>query len=428
MENWSLLGSLVDKIDRGRSIQSSLKELEYRTKLTSKEHRQLSGLLTEVYRRLNVIDGLIKIDFPNISIMKIPPPIRAQARIIGYLRHFKSDLAFPTDANSNEFIQAVLRHDIEEVVQRATTDFEYLGFRYFFPPWLVRLLTETWGRKEAIRIMEGLNTPPDTFFRINPPKANNVIQSLKDQGFEFTPIRGFPYYYRLTRSPIGLPATSEFNNGELVIQDLASAKAAIVASKGVSENETILDACAAPGSKTTYMRSLRPYANIFAAEYSSRRIKILKRRLKLLGVEESIFIINSDSRALPISTKTSFSRILVDPPCTGIGTIGSHPELKWRLKKRMIKWYTKVQQQILDQMARYVPKGGELIYSTCTLTREENMDQIDRFLAKHKHFELGEPLRDPELGQVNLVKNAEIMLPHKTKTEGFFITRLIKTN
>ncbi len=417
----------MDEIDHGRSIQSSLKKLEQQTKLTSREHRQLSGLLTEIYRRLNVIDGLIKIDFPNTSIMRIPPPIRAQARIIAYLRHFKNDLPFPSNIDSNEFIRSVQRHDIEEVVQRATTDFEYLGFRYFFPPWLVKLLIETWGKKEAIKIMKGLNIPPDTFFRLNPSKANGTIQSLERQGFAFTPIMNFPYFYRLTRSPMGLPATQEFANGEIVIQDLASAKAAIAASKWTSNDDMILDACAAPGSKTTYMHIISPNAKIFATEYSSRRIKILQQRLKLLAVEESILIINGDSRSIPIFASTKFSRILVDPPCTGIGTIGSHPELKWRLKKRMMKWYTKIQQQILNQMTRYIPKGGELIYSTCTLTREENVDQIKRFLVRNQDFELMEPLNNPELGQIDLVENAEVMLPHKTKTEGFFIMRLIKT-
>ncbi len=416
----------MEEIDHGRSIQSSLKKLEQQIRLTSREHRQLSGLLTEIYRRLNVIDGLIKLDFPNTSIMRIPPPIRAQARVLAYILHFKNELRLPSNVDSNDFIRSVQRHDIEEVVQRATTKFEYLGFRYFFPPWLVRLLIETWGEGEAIKIMEGLNIPPDTFFRLNPLKANGTLQSLENQGFEFVPITGFPYYYKLTSSSIGLPATSEFANGKIIIQDLASAKAAIVASNNASSNEMILDACAAPGSKTTYMHAISPDSRIFAMEYSSRRMRILQRRLKLLGLGDSVFVVNGDSRAMPTFSKTKFSRILVDPPCTGIGTIGSHPELKWRLKKRMIRWYTKVQEQILDQMTRYIPKNGELIYSTCTLTKEENIEQVNRFLSKNNEFELGEPLREPELGQVNLVEGAEIMLPHKTRTEGFFIVRLIK--
>ncbi len=433
--SWKQISEAMDYVDKGGSIQNALSLLTKRYKLSSIQHRQINGILLETYRRLNTIDRLIKINIPNQSIIKLPPLIRAKSRVTAYLRLFKPEsqltkhiLSTIKRDKKHPAIRAALERELEEVYSLATSEYEEIGYKYFFPPWMVSLFIETYGKKNSIKIMEALNQPPLTFFRTNPfkIKEEKVIHELSRKSFKSEKIPQFPFFYKLISGPRGLPSTEEFKNGLIIIQDLASARAALVAAKVTPENGTVFDMCSAPGSKLTYFKTLKPSTITIASEFNHKRINILNHRLDTIKISP-IHLVQNDSRSLPLHKKVKFDTIMLDPPCTGIGTIGSHPEIKWRLKKRAIRWYVKNQYSFLKQAVKHVKPNGHIVYSTCTLTNQENIDLIQKILSEEKSIELSETIPEPSLGYpVKEINGTELILPYYQKTEGFFIALLKK--
>ena len=431
---WKQIAEAMDYVDQGGSIQNALSILTKKYHLNSAQHRQINGILLETYRRLNTIDRLIKLNIPNQSMIKLNPVIRAQSRLITYFRIFKPDHPL-TEKILNQFknnthpaIKAALNRSLEEVYSLATNKYEEIGYKYFFPPWMVSLFINTYGENTALKIMDSLNIPPATFFRINPFKIDEkkAKELLSQQNFVFEKIPSFPFFYKLISSTRGLPSTELFKEGKIIIQDLASARAAFITAYFTPKNGKILDMCSAPGSKLTYIKTLTPTTDLTAIEFNNRRVNILNHRINKIKISQ-VKLIQADSRKLPFVFFHKFDTILLDPPCTGIGTIGSHPEIKWRLKKRSIKWYTKNQYLFLKQAVKHIKKDGHIVYSTCTLTEQENIEILNNIMNENSSIKLIESLPEPKIGQLYNGKNGiELILPYHMQTEGFFIATLKK--
>jgi 16S rRNA (cytosine967-C5)-methyltransferase len=197
---------------------------------------------------------------------------------------------------------------------------------------------------------------------------------------------------------------------------------------GPADGETILDACAAPGGKATHLAELLgDRGKVIAIDTSARgiaRIAQNAERLRLTSVQA----IRADaSKALLGDLAGPYDRILVDAPCSGLGTLRAHPEIKWQRNDSDIARLAALQARILRSVAQYLKNGGVLVYSTCTLTVDENEQVIENFLRQNRQFELTEAARYLPEPARHMVRDKYFQaLPQRDDTDGFFAARMRK--
>jgi len=199
--------------------------------------------------------------------------------------------------------------------------------------------------------------------------------------------------------------TKVFEDGGIVVQDQASQLVAALVDHGRGAQTSIFDACAAPGSKTLAMADRNPEAHITAVELHPHRARLLQRLLETAHPSARVHVLVADARRLPLSS--TFDRVLADVPCSGTGTLSRNPEIKWRLRPSDLEDLQARQRSILRSAMAQVAPGGCLIYSTCSLEKEENEDVIEQELEGNNSF----CLRDCGLELSRLKASGELIWP-----------------
>jgi len=242
------------------------------------------------------------------------------------------------------------------------------------PLWLVERWTREYGLPAAQQICQQNQSTPTTTIRLRSPNAE---EELASEGIQLLPGALLSSARRVQSGDI--TKTPAFRERRVVIQDEASQLVASLIGSGAN----ILDCCAAPGGKTLAIADRNPDAQITAVELHPHRARLLQ---KLLNANPHTLVIAADARHLPISHP--FDRILADVPCSGTGTLSRNPEIKWRLTSEDLAELHARQLAILRSALAHLQPGGRLIYSTCSLEKEENEDVIDQALANDKSIEL----------------------------------------
>ncbi len=279
-----------------------------------------------------------------------------------------------------EWTKPLLRDECE------TAHLRDLGLRLSFPDWLVEYFVDQYGLHTACQIMCGLNEKVPRTVRVNSSQytRDEVLHALADEGVTalLSPIS--PYGIRLPAkvNPTSLYA---YTAGMYSLQGESSMLVAPLF--GDLRDKRILDACAAPGGKALHIAELaKNQAEIIAVDLHVHRAKMITAQAKRLGLT-SIRAMALDARKI----EGQFDAILLDAPCSGLGTIARKPDIKWRMTMKDIVKLVVLQAELLDVMADRVQTGGLLIYTTCTLSERENESQIRAFLQRHANFQL-EPL------------------------------------
>ena len=209
-----------------------------------------------------------------------------------------------------------------------------------------------------------------------------------------------------------------FKEGYFTIQDLSAGLTAI--SLNPKPNEYVLDACSAPGGKTTHIAELmQNKGNIEAWDIHEHRVKLVQKNAKRLGID----IIKTDVQdAMEFNEKyvEKFDKILLDVPCLGIGVIKRKPDIKWQRKQEDIEKITNIQKNILQNCSKYLKPNGILVYSTCSILEDENMAIIEEFLNENKEFEKTNII----INQKEI--NGKITIMPNEEQDGFFICKLQK--
>jgi len=186
--------------------------------------------------------------------------------------------------------------------------------------------------------------------------------------------------------------------------------------------ETIIDACAAPGGKTTHIAErMRNRGTIVACDVHERKLLSLSRRADLMEIG-IVRVNHSDARSLGDTFRGRADRLLVDAPCTGLGVVRRRPDIKWRIKPEQIPVCARLQRSILEGSCASVRPGGILVYSVCTTEPEECTAVIESFLSAHNEFRPDEIAWPTALGLADAP--SAMLLPHRHGTDGFFIARL----
>ncbi len=314
---------------------------------------------------------------------------------------------------SANFVNAILRKieksdyqnidDIKETNKR-------ISLKTSMPEWFVDKLINEYGEKEALEICNNLNLRPNNTVRINRLKGNIEIgnQSILD---DFRTITG-------TKNIVKMP---EYINGNISIQDESAGLSSFILNP--KEGETVLDACSAPGGKTTYLAEImNNTGSIVAWDIYEERLKQVDENAKRLGIN----IIKTEVKDASIYDKAydkKFNKILLDVPCLGLGVIRRKPDIKWNRNEENIDEITKIQYQILKTCSKYLKDDGILVYSTCSILKEENINIIEKFLEEEE-FEIVD-ISDKVKKDFKYVneKNTIELFPNE-KHDGFYIACL----
>ena len=325
--------------------------------------------------------------------------------------------------SSANFVNAILRKidkkDYNEFFE-IKNDIERISKTTSMPSWIVEELLKEKDIKEVQKICENSNLKPKINIRINNIKTNKieVEEELKKQNIEYE--QGILEDFLILEKVKNIENLDLFKKGYITVQDEMAGLISLVLNP--KENEKILDCCSAPGGKATYIAELiKNRGEIEAWDIHEHRINLVEQNAKRLGVT-CISTNIQDASKLNEEKIEKFDKILLDVPCLGIGVLKRKPDIKWKRKKEDVEEITKLQYEILEICSKYLKKGGELVYSTCSILKEENEEVVNKFLSENKGFEL-------EKIKLNFCKNMEnnkfIKLYQNEKNDGFFICKLI---
>lgn len=306
-------------------------------------------------------------------------------------------------------------------------DLERLAIATSHPLWLVRRWVEQFGLDATKRMCEANVLPPEQTARVNTTKAtvSDVIAELKKEGIEAVPSTVVDVGVKMVKG--NAAKTKAFQNGLLTIQDESSMLVAYALSP--NETDVVLDCCAAPGGKTTHIAErMNNRGRIVALDIHDHKVKLIEQQAKRLGLS-NIEAKQLDGRQAHTQfAAETFDRILVDAPCSGLGVIRRKPEIKYAKNEKDIAQLAEIQLNILRAVAPLLKRGGTLVYSTCTVDREENERVIAKFLDEHPQYERDHTLalRLPSSVAPYVHDGMLQLLPHHVFSDGFFIATLKK--
>jgi 16S rRNA (cytosine967-C5)-methyltransferase len=292
-----------------------------------------------------------------------------------------------------------------------------------YPEWLARLYLTELGPEGALALAAAQNQAAPVWLRANPARGGREAAALAVTAArpeaEVTPSPDLPDALRL-RGGANPGDLAAYREGLVTVQDLGAQVVGHLC--GAAPGERILDACAGVGGKSTHLASLAGgNAVIEAADRSARKLGLLAEHARRLGAE-GVAPVEVDLTEPGPRLAPAYDRVLLDAPCTGLGVVRRHPELKWRRVAADAARLAELQARLLDALAPRVRPGGLLVYSVCTITPEEGAGQVARFLAHHPDFtrDPPPPLLAPFVGADGRVRT----LPHRHDADGFVAARL----
>ena len=323
----------------------------------------------------------------------------------------------------NAVLRNFQRHGAREMSGKDTV-YDLSKF-YSVPRWLVQLFIDQQGMAKTKEILKSINQPSHVSIRVNTNKTtvSDLQKTLQSKGFDVKPSK---------ISSVGLICesgnlvnTDEFKDGLYTIQDESSML--VAPALDLKSDSRVLDACAAPGGKTTHIASYIKDGEVTALDIHKHKTKLIRDNSQRMGYSDIISTGAIDARKAKDVLNTTFDRILVDAPCSGLGLIRRKPELRYFRQEEDLMNLQRVQLQILDSMVDLLEVNGRLVFSTCTFDDEENESVVKKFLADHKNFEL-EPVKHEVVMDKSVKDGMLKVLPSDYFTDGFFIATFVRKN
>lgn len=399
-------------------------------------------LIMETTRRQNWIDRLLNFLLAPRSIRNLGRKVRAFLRLYVYCTRFD-------EGNSEAKAVAAARtgrrvlgwrslNSVEEILGRiiifdsrklydGLDEFEVLGLETYHPTWFVRYCVNLFGKEEALRFLATSVQIPPSYLRVNTLKMStrDIESVLKNEGIIIAPFEGIENVYEIVQSSQPPIFSSAYREGLFYLQDPASCLA--VQSAEPESGWKVLDVCAAPGGKTSHLAQLMgDKGRIVSIDISRRRLRILKREVRRGGTTIADAALADAFNPLPVVGE--FDLVVLDPPCSGTGTFWKTPSAKWRIDSRSFKRYSRLQGGMIDSCSKNVKLGGFLVYSTCSISLEENELVIEEFLKGHPEFQLVETR--PSVGKPGFegLIECQRLYPHTDRTNGFFLAKMQRVN
>ena len=311
----------------------------------------------------------------------------------------------------NAILRKIEKSDYEEI-SNITNSITRISLKYSMPEWIVKKFCDEYGEEETANICQTLNLRPNISVRINRLKGKMELGE-----------KGILEDFRTITGTKNITKTKEYMEGNITIQDEAAGLSSFVLAP--KEGEMVLDACSAPGGKTTYLAELmHNKGKIVAWDIYEERLKQVNQNAKRLGID----IIQTevhDATKLKEEYVEKFDKILLDVPCLGLGVIRRKPDIKWNRQEEDIKEISDIQFNILKTCSKYLKKNGTLVYSTCSMLKEENDAIIEKFIKEEKFETVNIEEQIPNEFSKITTNNMVQFLPSQNH-DGFFITMLKK--
>lgn len=401
----------------------------------------IHSLVFETVRRLNTIDFILNQVLRKSQVTDLDPLIRNTLRVASYLIHY-TDTA-PALA-TNEAVSIIKRQKTKRLaglvnavlrkVQKINRDKlikscrekGWQEFEYSVPRWFFKYLNRLLGPEEAEAFLSTSLQNPSIYIRINTlnQKTSETLKQLEGDQFLCIPTSEVPEAFKIQRGTSPITQTEAYAQNAIYLQSLASMLVSRILNP--NPNEIVIDLCAAPGSKTSHLAQLMGNrGNILALDNIPSRVQEMYRNLHRLGVRNT-HVILANSFEAPFRESFQAKYLLVDPPCSNTGVIQTRPEVKWTMAPSKIRALNRVQTSLLNEGSRYVSPGGFIVYSTCSVTLDENEHLIRDFLDRNPSFDLVPT--DPQLGSEGFegFANCQRLFPHRNDTEGFFVAKMQK--
>lgn len=437
--------ALVKAVKLGEEIKPSQQAKrdvfnEYGISGTYKD-RILTAIYYDIWRRIGIIDRIAS-EVTNIhNIAILDPWLRAAIRVAIeilvferfvketryrdakdlFVKYLKKRIAKFLSDNTHPYVGAYFWEIVDKIAaykwapKSLSEKWEY---RYMISQFIINKLLDLVGAEETKKILKEFNKVYPISIRVNILKSSveDVEEELRKSGVK--PQRGkyVPTVLKF-KGPYDFDNSSLFKEGKIVIQEEASAMASLILDP--KPGEVVIDLCAAPGGKTEHMGELmRNEGVIYAFDIDSLRIRRMEELLSRTGIR-IVKIFKEDARRAPdILGEEIADKILLDAPCSSSGTIMKNQELRWRITQDKINELTRLQLELLETAIKLAKKGGRILYTTCSLFREENEDVIQKILEKyHSKIKLV-PLNGPF--DQGFIPGTMRAWPHKHQTYGFF--------
>lgn len=416
---------ILQALLRVEAGENTLEEVLNRKMKNKQDQGLYREILKGIYRHLITIDYFIH-SFLKKKNQKLHLPIQMILRMSFYQWMYLDKI--PAHAivyegvelakkvghrGSVGFVNAILRKATAQKLNPEALHFnsleEEIHIKYSLPVEWTRYFIKNYGEDWTLDFAKNSVKIPDLHLRVNTNKisSQDLKNSLKKEGINFVDLRGVCQGLEVLEGNIF--ETEEFKQGLFYVQDKAAMMVAEFALEKEEMIERVLDVCGAPGGKSIGMSFLNPDLEIFCCDVTKEKVDKIKENLHRLDLNQ-VKALKRDGRHLSPEERNKFDLVLLDAPCSGLGLLRRKPEIKYNRTLKDMKSLVKLQRQLLDTSSQCVKLGGKLVYSTCTLSKEENEMMMEDFLIRHKGFDL--------LDQKVLNLNEE--------TDGFKMFKLVK--
>ena len=405
----------IDPKDRGLLTELTYGTLQHRLALDYYLEPFVRGKLDKWVRELLRLSI-----YQIVFLTKIPPHAVVHEAVEIAKRRGHKRIA-PT---VNGILRSVLREGVRSI-EDINDDAERISIETSHPKWLIDRWIKQFGKEEALAMAHENNNPARMTARVNSLKStvDEAISALNSEGIEAT--AGQVVAESVQTASGSLANTAAFSNGLLTIQDESSMLP--VLALDVKPGMKVLDMCAAPGGKTTFIaEKMNDTGEIYAHDLHDHKLALIESNAERLGIK-SIQTKSGDSRELTTIYKpASFDRILVDAPCSGLGVIRRKPEIKYNKTEQDLKNLSDIQQQLLEVAYQLIKPDGIIVYSTCTVEYDENEGLVREFLNTHSDLHLTELDGIQSNVPLPIENNMLQVLPQHFGSDGFFVAAFQK--
>ena len=430
-----VLGILMEVTRDGEYSHIALRNVLSKYQYLDKKERAFITRVTEgTLERMIELDYIIN-QFSKVKVNKMKPVIRNILRMSVYQLKYMDSI--PNSAVCNEavklatkkgfsslkgFVNGVLRN-IERNLDAITYP-DDLSIKYSMPEWILNQWKEVYDDKTIETMLQAFLEDKPTTIRCNTNQVtvDELVEKLKSEGVT---VEKHPYLpYALWISSYNyLAELQSFQEGDFYVQDISSMLVSHIAQP--KEGDNVIDVCAAPGGKSLHMAEmLKGTGHVEARDLTDYKVNLIWENIERSRMQ-NIEAVRFDATVLDEASIEKADIVIADLPCSGLGILGKKTDLKYKMTEKTQEDLVVLQRDMLSKVKNYVKPGGNLVYSTCTIHKKENMDNVHWFLEHNPDFALDsiEDLLNEELKKDVMEKGCFQFLPGVHKSDGFFIAK-----
>lgn len=410
-------------------------------RLGSSDRALATELVYGSVRRQRTLDALID-QLGKKTAQQQPLPLRIVLHLglyqLRYLSHMPPSAAVHTSVELAKVVgqkrlagvvNGILRQyqrlqaETEDPLRLPENPITALAIRHSFPDWLVQHWWDTLGDRETDALCGWFNQSPAIDLRVNPLRTSvaAVAAALAEVGLATQRLSALPHGLRLLGPAGAIQQLPGYEEGWWLVQDASAQWVSHLVDP--QPGQVVIDACAAPGGKATHLAMLmNDQGTVWACDRTPSRLRRVEQNAQRLGLS-AVHPWAGDSTEMT-QFEQQGDRVLVDAPCSGLGTLHRHADARWRQTPATIAELTDLQARLLARAATWVKPGGTLVYATCTLYPAENEAQIEQFLQQHPDWCIVPPAPDTPLAAYSIAPGWVKIWPHHHAMDGFFMVRL----